>query len=142
MIVAAGNPPEYNKSAREFDIVTLDRVRRIDVTADCGVWMEYAWEKGVHPAVLSYLSIRPERFYLVENTMEGCSFVTARGWEDLSEILKSYGVLKAPVTEELVRQYIQREEISREFFACFQLYEKYGADYGIRRILEGSLTRF
>ena len=30
MIVAAGNPPEYNKSVREFDIVTLDRVRKID----------------------------------------------------------------------------------------------------------------
>lgn len=28
MIVAAGNPPEYNNSVREFDIVTLDRVRK------------------------------------------------------------------------------------------------------------------
>ncbi len=28
LIVAAGNPPEYNKSVREFDIATLDRVRR------------------------------------------------------------------------------------------------------------------
>ena len=27
IIVAAGNPPEYNKSVREFDLVTLDRVR-------------------------------------------------------------------------------------------------------------------
>ena len=31
IIVAAGNPPEYNKSVREFDVVTLDRIRRIDV---------------------------------------------------------------------------------------------------------------
>ena len=31
VIVAAGNPPEYNKSVREFDLVTLDRVRRIDI---------------------------------------------------------------------------------------------------------------
>ena len=28
VIVAAGNPPEYNKSARNFDVVTLDRSRR------------------------------------------------------------------------------------------------------------------
>ena len=28
IIVAAGNPPEYNKSVRDFDMVTLDRVRR------------------------------------------------------------------------------------------------------------------
>ncbi len=26
VIVTAGNPPEYNQSVREFDIVTLDRV--------------------------------------------------------------------------------------------------------------------
>ena len=25
LIVAAGNPPEYNKSVREFDVVTMDR---------------------------------------------------------------------------------------------------------------------
>ena len=38
IIVAAGNPPEYNKSVREFDIATLDRIRRIQVEADlrCG----------------------------------------------------------------------------------------------------------
>ena len=34
IIVAAGNPPEYNKSVRDFDIVTLDRVRRMDIEPD------------------------------------------------------------------------------------------------------------
>ena len=42
IIVAAGNPPEYNKSVREFDVVTLDRIRRIQVEEDFGVWKEYA----------------------------------------------------------------------------------------------------
>ena len=28
IIVAAGNPPEYNKSVREFDVVTLDRIKK------------------------------------------------------------------------------------------------------------------
>ena len=40
IIVAAGNPPEYNKSVREFDVVTLDRIRRIQVEEDFGVWKE------------------------------------------------------------------------------------------------------
>ena len=34
VIVAAGNPPEYNKSVRDFDMVTLDRVRYMTVEAD------------------------------------------------------------------------------------------------------------
>ena len=31
VIVAAGNPPEYNRSVRDFDMVTLDRIRKIDI---------------------------------------------------------------------------------------------------------------
>ena len=42
VVVAAGNPPEYNKSVREFDVVTLDRVRQIQVEADLSVWLDYA----------------------------------------------------------------------------------------------------
>lgn len=37
VIVTAGNPPEYNKSVREFDVVTLDRIKKIDVEADFDV---------------------------------------------------------------------------------------------------------
>ena len=46
LIVAAGNPPEYNRSVRDFDVVTLDRVKRIEVTEDFAVWKEYALRKG------------------------------------------------------------------------------------------------
>ena len=31
VIVTAGNPAQYNKSVREFDIVTLDRIRKIEI---------------------------------------------------------------------------------------------------------------
>ncbi len=139
MIVAAGNPPEYNKSVREFDIVTLDRVRKIDIDVNCDVWMEYAWKHQVHGAILSYLSIKKENFYLVENTVDGKFFVTARGWEDLSEILKSYEALQVTVTEDLVVQFLQKEEIARDFAAYYQLYGKYGMDYGIPEILQDKL---
>ena len=37
IIATAGNPVEYNKSARVFDIVTLDRVKRIDIEPDLNV---------------------------------------------------------------------------------------------------------
>ena len=140
VIVAAGNPPQYNKSVREFDIVTLDRVRKIDVEADCDVWMEYACRQEVHEAVLSYLRIKKENFYTVENTVDGKFFVTARGWEDLSEILKSYEEFQIPVTESLVSQYLQKEETARDFAAYYQLYRKYGTDYGISEMLEGRLS--
>ena len=43
MIVAAGNPPEYNRSVREFDVVTMDRVRKIEVEPDFGGNMRFLW---------------------------------------------------------------------------------------------------
>ena len=60
IIVAAGNPPEYNKSVREFDIVTLDRIKMIPVEADYGVWKEYAQQVNIHPAVISYLDVKQQ----------------------------------------------------------------------------------
>ena len=38
IIVAAGNPPEYNRSVREFDVVTMDRIKKIEVEPDFDVW--------------------------------------------------------------------------------------------------------
>lgn len=139
VIVAAGNPPGYNKSVREFDIVTLDRLRRIEVTADCGIWMEYARRQGVHGSILSYLSIHEDHFYQVERQNNSFSFVTARGWEDLSEIIHHYEALSIPVTTALVEQYLQYGPIARSFAAYYQLYRKYDTDYAIPAILSGAI---
>ena len=42
VIVTAGNPPEYNKSVREFDVVTYDRLKVLEVEPDYRIWKEYA----------------------------------------------------------------------------------------------------
>lgn len=140
IIVAAGNPIEYNKSAREFDIVTLDRVKRIDVEPDLAVWKEYAWAKGIHPAILSYLSLHNDRFYHVENTASGVHFVTARGWEDLSSILYGYEDLGFSPDASLILQYLQEPEAARDFAGYYALYAKYRQDYQIPQLLSGRLS--
>ncbi|MBQ7370383.1 MAG: AAA family ATPase [Blautia sp.] len=140
MIAAAGNPPEYNKSVREFDIVTLDRVRKIEIRADCDVWLEYAWKQRIHGAILSYVDLKRDHFYLVNNTADGKFFVTARGWEDLSQILKSYEELDISVTEDLIVQYLQEPETAADFAGYYHLYRKYGTDYGIAAILSGEVS--
>ena len=55
IVVTAGNPPEYNNSVREFDIVTMDRMKLIEASPDLNVWKEYAYSGGIHGAVLTYL---------------------------------------------------------------------------------------
>ena len=137
IIVAAGNPPEYNKSVREFDVVTLDRIKRIDVEADFDVWKEYAYQVGIHSAVLSYLELRKENFYRMENTVDGKMFVTARGWEDLSRLLQVYEKLGKEVDREVVHQYLQHWKTAKDFANYLELYRKYQKEYGLERILAG-----
>jgi len=139
IIVSAGNPPEYNKSVREFDIVTLDRVKKIDVEEDYDVWKDYAVKQNVHNAIISYLDIRKENFYSVKNTAEGKMFVTARGWEDLSRMIFAYESLGKKVEFDMIYQYIQNKKIAKDFAGYIELYNKYKRDYSISGILAGEI---
>lgn len=141
VIVAAGNPPEYNKSVRDFDVVTLDRIRRIDVREDYGVWREYAYQAGIHPAILSYLELKKEYFYRMETTVDGRVFATARGWEDLSVFLQACEAVGKKVDREVVHQYIQHWKIAKDFANYLVLFEKYKKDYGLAHILQGRYSR-
>lgn len=140
VIVTAGNPPEYNKSVREFDVVTLDRLKVLNVEADYPSWKDYAREKGLHGAVLNFLDVKKEYFYHMETTSEGRSYVTARGWEDLSDIIFLYEEEGLKVNESLVSQYLSNDKIVREFTAYYDLYNKYKKDYQVDELLNGKVT--
>ena len=137
IIVAAGNPPEYNKSVREFDIATLDRIKKIDVEADFEVWKEYAKQADIHPAILSFLTAKPQYFYQVETTVDGKIFATPRGWEDLSGFLKVCEKVDLICDREVVVQYIEHPRIAKDFANYLELYKKYQARYQIDEVLEG-----
>lgn len=139
MIVAAGNPPEYNKSVREFDVVTMDRVKKIEVEPEFTVWKEYAYKENVHGAVISYLSTKPAYFYQMEMTVDGMRFATPRGWEDLSKMLQVYEKLGKAVDCEVVEQYIQYPKIAKDFANYLELYYKYRTDYQIDAVLSGTM---
>ena len=128
VIVAAGNPERYNKSVREFDMVTLDRVRSMEIEADYKVWRAYAQKRQIHTAVLAYLDLKQENFYQIREKQEGSCFVTARGWEDLSRILQVYEELEIPVTKELAEEYI-RDGVSTDFAGFYQLCRKYEKEW-------------
>lgn len=139
IITAAGNPPEYNKSVREFDIVTLDRIKMIPIEADFQVWKEYAYQVSIHPAILSYLSIKPQYFCKIETTVDGKFFATPRGWEDLSNLIRVYEKLQKKIDREVIFEYIQNQRIAKDFANYWDLYKKYQNEYQIQEILEGKI---
>lgn len=137
IVVTAGNPPEYNNSVREFDIVTWDRLKRIDVEADYETWKQYAYSKGIHAAITTYLDIKKDDFYKIETTVDGKSFVTARGWSDLSDMIKLYEQKGFAVNEQLISQYLQNKKIAKSFAIYYDLFKKYQSDYQVDKIVAG-----
>lgn len=137
IVVTAGNPPEYNKSVREYDIATLDRIKKIDVEASYDVWKEYAVNNNVHPAILAFLDIKKNCFYSIENTPAGKRFVTARGWEDLSRIMCLYEKKNLEIDASLIEQYIQSPAVAQDFSNYYSAFRKLKDIFNTEKILNG-----
>ena len=137
IVVTAGNPIEYNRNAKEFDIVTWDRLKRVDIEPDYDAWKAYAYQTSVHASILSYLEVRKENFYKIEETVDGKKFVTARGWSDLSTVIWLYEEQGIPVDKALISQYLQDEKIADDFASYYDLFNKYRSDYKLDEILAG-----
>lgn len=140
VVVTAGNPPEYNRSARNLDIVTLDRLKVIEVDSDYDAWRHYASANHIHRSVTGYLDANREDFYSVEIDAGEKSYVTARGWEDLSQILYLMEEEQLPVEDKLVSQYIRNERVARAFTLYYELFNKYRKLYADREFRKEDLN--
>ncbi len=137
VIITAGNPARYNRAVREFDLATLDRLKCFSIEEDFSVWKSYAYQNGIHGAVMNFLEINPEWFYSIRTTVEGTEYVTARGWEDLSRAMTAYEKKGFPVDGRLIGQYVTHREIAGKFGIYYDLFRKYKTVYRVEDILQG-----
>lgn len=135
MLVLAGNPGEYNASATALDPVMADRMRLLWLAPDYSAWRAYMTERGVHPMVLSYLDDHRGHFYVFEKGAEGTGLVTARGWEDLSVLLKMMEEKNFPVDLTFISQFLQSSKVARSFYTYYQQYSELIRSGIVERIL-------
>ncbi len=126
ILTAAGNPEQYNKSVNELDMVTLDRVKKLDVEPDYEAFKTYALNSGMHSAIVGFLSLQSNFLFVAEKSPEGLELVTPRSWEDLSYALYEYEKLSIPVTMSLISGYIQSPKIASEFSGYYGIFRKFG----------------
>lgn len=122
MLVLAGNPSEYNRSATDLDAVTADRMRLLHIKPDYPAWREYMVHRAVHPVVLSYLDNHRDHFYVYRTGAEGTALATARGWEDLSQMMQFLEQEGEKPDLPLIAQYIQAADVARSFFGYYTQY--------------------
>ncbi len=135
MLVLAGNPAEYNASAAALDAVTADRMRLVWLKPDYRPWRDYMLRHRVHPVVLSYLDDHINQFYVFEKGADGTALVTARGWEDLSVMLRMMEGHGFAVDLPFVAQFLQSAKVAREFLAYYHQYEALIASGLAERVL-------
>lgn len=90
---------------------------------------------------MTYLMVKKNDFCRVETTVAGKSFVTPRGWDDLSEMIKEYEEDDIAVNEALIGQYLQDDVVAKNFAVYYDLYKKYKSDYRIEEILNGNVDQ-
>lgn len=124
VIMLAGNPPKYNKSARYFDMATMDRIRKIVLEQDTEDYLTYAKTVGVHRTIIEYLQVSPKDCYLIQNERnQETECVTCRSWSNLSEAMLIYEELGQVEDMDLsfVMQFIKSEMIARKFLEYYQM---------------------
>ena len=118
-------------------MAALDRVRRIELEPSLAVWQAYAAARGVHPAVLAYLRLHPEHFFVCDAQRAAGRFVTARGWEDLSALLLTYEALGFACTQAQAQEYLHVQEAAAGFAAFYELYRRFSASLPLEALLRG-----
>ena len=73
------NPPRFNKSVREFDAATRDRLKVIEVEQAMKHGRPMRWNT-VSAAASSAIWISVPKIYKVETTVDGLTVVTPRAW--------------------------------------------------------------
>lgn len=134
VIVCAGNPEAYNRSAHAFDPVMMDRLRVIRVEPELDAWMDYAAARGVHPAVRGYLRLKPDDFC----ACAGESIVSPRSWTDLSDMMLALEALGERPGQALFAQYLQCPAIAEGFGLYFGMCRGVSERFNLERVLEGA----
>ena len=101
------------------DVVLPKQIRKIGMFAfqDCiglesvvipqqieSIGLQAFYARSTHPAILTYLDIKKPDFYKIESSVDGKTFVTARGWSDLSDMIRLCEENGSPVNAQLIGQ--------------------------------------
>ena len=88
LVMACVNPADGNYQVDALDPALLDRFLTIDVQSDAQSWVKWAGEKGLHKAVISFVSNNPDKLNFTSDEVQDSKFPTPRAWEKLSDLLK------------------------------------------------------
>ena len=90
-VIAAGNASFHGAVCHDMGTALADRMFHFNVQTVIEAFLAYGIENGFAPEVMAYLRVRPDRLDDTQAQLANDHLVGAspRGWEDVSNVLKS-----------------------------------------------------
>lgn len=104
IVIGAGNRTQDGAIVKTMSSALINRMFHVQLVADSAQWLSWAYENGIHPWVMEYISQRPDHLFCEPPKTEE-PYSTPRSWHMLSDSLKEYHVGEegACVPEEVLR---------------------------------------
>lgn len=88
-IVAAGNRESDRGVVFRMAAPLANRFVHLEMEASVEDWKHWAVSASIHPAIIAYISHRPDALFTFEQVDDSRSFATPRTWEYVNEIVSS-----------------------------------------------------
>jgi hypothetical protein len=90
-VIAAGNASFHGAVCHDMGTALADRMFHFNVQTTIEAFLAHAVAMGFAPAVMAYLKVRPDKLDDTAAQLAGDHLIGAspRGWEDISNVLKS-----------------------------------------------------
>jgi hypothetical protein len=125
-VIAAGNASFHGAVSHDMGTALADRMFHFNVQTVIDAFLTHAIASGFAPEIMAYLKVRPDRLDDTQSQLANDYLIGAspRGWEDVSNVLKSG--LSAPAVRAFVQGRIGAANAA-EFFGVLQEIQS-GAD--------------
>ncbi|PKG23010.1 ATP-binding protein [Niallia nealsonii] len=90
IVIGAGNRAQDSAIVKPMSSALINRMVHVQLRASHKDWLQWAYEKEIHPYVIEYIQLRPDHLWSEPPKMEE-PFSTPRSWHILSDCMYEYG---------------------------------------------------
>ncbi len=102
IIIGAGNRAQDSAIVKTMSSALINRMFHVQLKADPSQWLNWAYEVGLHPWVINYISQRPDHLFSEPSKTEE-PFSTPRSWHMLSDALKEYRAEENNISDTMLK---------------------------------------
>lgn len=102
VVIGAGNRSQDSAIVKTMSSALINRMFHVQLVADTAQWLNWAYENGLHPWVIDYITKRPDHLFCEPPKTEE-PYSTPRSWHMLSDALKEYGAGKKELSQDMLR---------------------------------------